>query len=70
MKRNSKNLEIYRQVCKEIWDERQEYDGTRKCEFCGEQIGQWDMDLGEFVPEYINFQHTERGRTKDVWVNK
>ena len=65
MKRNAKNLKIYKAVCKDIWNER-----PHRCEFCDEPIGQWDMELGENVPEYINFQHTERGRGEDVWINK
>ena len=65
MKRNAKNLKLYKSVCWEIWEER-----PHKCEFCEDPIGYWNMEMGLNLPEYINFQHTERGRSKDVWINK
>jgi len=54
----------------EIWEERKEPDGTRRCARCNCIIGVWDMDIGDYVPQYINFQHDKRGRGKDTWINK
>ena len=65
MKRNSKNLREYKKLCLEIWEERE-----HECEFCGIQIGVWDMDRGEAVPKYENFQHIKKGRHEGEWNNK
>lgn len=59
MKRNQKNLKAYQKICREIWEER-----GPKCQDCGAWCGHWDSDLGEQVPNYHNFHHTEGRITK------
>jgi len=65
MKRSGQNLKKYKKVCKEIWGER-----PHKCEHCGCGIGSWDMDLGENVPKYHNFQHTKGRQTEAQCLKK
>jgi len=57
MKRNSKNLRLYKKVCAEIWEER-----DHKCEDCGIWIHE---------AKYHNFAHGKLGRrTTDTCLNK
>lgn len=65
MKRNSANLKRYKQVCKEIWQTRE-----HKCEDCGCPIGEWDMELGENVPKYYNFDHIDGRETEEKCFDK
>lgn len=65
MKRNAKNLKIYKKVCKEIWDER-----PHVCEDCGTPIGEWSMELGENVPKWHNFAHIGDRRTPETCYDK
>ena len=50
MKRNSKNLRLYKKLCKTIWDEREHV-----CSKCGKYLP---------VAKYSTFHHTN-GRIKD-----
>lgn len=59
MRRSAKNLRLYKNLCKAIWEERGPH-----CQDCGTMVGTWDTDLGEQVPHYHNFHHTEGRVTK------
>ena len=61
MRRNQKNLRLYKKLCKEIWD-----SGSRQCEDCGCNLGVWDDEEGDYVPCYHNFHHTEGRITKSL----
>lgn len=61
MKRNKENLALYKEFCMKIWRERGFHKG-KPCPECGNPVGHWDEDLGEFVPSYHNMAHGEKGR--------
>lgn len=65
MKRNAKNLRLYKRLIKEIWDELEHV-----CEDCGCQIGEWDSEIGDYVPRWHNFAHTDGRITEENCMNK